>query len=144
VRNSPFHVLVNPGLPSASTSTHNIRSTSIRSKTLSRDRMELRVIPLDRFNNSLANARGYAVSINGDGPFSLVSPSFSYAYKVPKNYAGELTFNFMLDGEEIYNSPITVVVASTPILFLTILLAPLGVLLLIGLRTFASERWARL
>ena len=101
-----FGLDVFPSVPDAPSSTHNIKAgTELVSET--EQLLDLRVFPKDEFNNTVTGAKGYAVSVNGGGNFSLTAPDFSIEARIG-DFAGDVTLSFTLDGVDIENSPITI------------------------------------
>jgi hypothetical protein len=86
IAGSPLNFDVLAGTADAASSTHNIVFDEFESRKSADVELELRVDPFDQFNNTLPTATGYAVSINGGKPISLVAPLFSYTYMVPQRY----------------------------------------------------------
>jgi len=104
---SPFNFDVKPAAADVATTTHNIKAGSgrVSSKEVLE---ELRLLPKDQYNNTITDATGYAVSINGGPPIPLLCPDFSYTHSIPKGFEGELVLNFTLDGEYVKDSPVTI------------------------------------
>ena len=99
IKGSPFRFDVKPGAEHAATSTH---TTNVGAESL-----ELRVFPKDEFNNTVTDATGYIVSIDGGDDIPLSAPDFSHTHAVKE---GSFELSFKLDGVDIQNSPVKVVV----------------------------------
>ena len=74
IKSNPFRFDVKAGTPSALASTHAISEGS--------ESLELRVFPKDKFNNTITDATGYCVSIDGGGDIPLIAPDFFHAHAV--------------------------------------------------------------
>ncbi|GMI36373.1 hypothetical protein TeGR_g6611, partial [Tetraparma gracilis] len=111
VADSPISFDVIPAEPDAASSSHNIDFESFESRKSGAAELETRVMPLDMFNNTVPAAQGFAVTIDGGEPVSLVGPAFSYTYMVPAGLSKALKVSFTLDGEEISGSPVFIDVA---------------------------------
>ncbi|GMI29339.1 hypothetical protein TeGR_g10913 [Tetraparma gracilis] len=109
ISNSPATFQVLPDVPDASTSTHNVGFTTFDSATDAT--IELRAAPLDRFNNTVSDATGFAVTINDEPPTPLPPPAYASSYEIPAGSTETLTLSFTYNGEEIANSPVTVEIA---------------------------------
>jgi hypothetical protein len=108
VRASPLAVDVLASSPDAASSTHNVDFKTFVSRKTGTTSLELVARPIDRFNNTLPTATGYAVAINGDDPLPLLPPSFSHTHVIPKWYSSSLLLSFTYNGIDIANSPVTV------------------------------------
>ena len=112
IKGNPFRFDVKPDAPDAATSAHNIvNGAKLDSRSLHTVSLELRVTPLDKFNNTITDATGYAVSIDGDDDVALSAPDFSYTLTIEEGFEGSISLSFTLNGEDIKNSPTTISVA---------------------------------
>jgi len=103
-----FGLDVSPSAPDAPSSTHGIKAgTELVSEK--EQLLDLRVFPKDKFDNTITDATGYAVVINGGSDFPLTAPDFSIEAEIG-DFAGDVTLSFTLDGVDIKNSPITIAV----------------------------------
>ncbi|GMI30323.1 hypothetical protein TeGR_g14635 [Tetraparma gracilis] len=109
ISNSPATFQVLPDVPDASTSTHNVGFTTFNSAADAT--IELRAAPFDRYNNTVSDATGFAVTINDEPPTPLPPPAYASSYEIPAGSTETLTLSFTYNGEEIANSPVTVEVA---------------------------------
>jgi hypothetical protein len=128
---SPFTIDVVPGAPDRTVTTHNIQGSKkeIDSTSASGGFLELIVDPMDRFGNSVPDATGFAVTINGVETHNLTeSLEFTHKHPVFVLSASDIELSFTLDGEEIAGSPVIVKVFPTSAINFAI---GLGVALLI-------------
>jgi hypothetical protein len=135
-----------PAEPDAASSSHNIDFESFESRKSGAAELETRVMPLDRFNNTVPGAQGFAVTIDGGEPVPLVGPAFSYTYMVPAGLSKALKVSFTLDGEEISGSPVFIDVApDNTVLYLGVTLSLLVLLALVVsiYQRFCSSRIER-
>jgi len=100
IKGNPFRFDVLPAAASADRSEHNIKAGTelVSKKELV---VDLRVFPKDAFNNTIAEAAGYAVRIDGGGEIALTAPDFEYEHVIEAGFEGSVEFVFTLNGEEI-------------------------------------------
>jgi len=51
-----------------------------------------------QFGNTITDALGYAVSINGQDDIPLIAPDFSYTHSIEAGYEGEIELSVTLGG----------------------------------------------
>ena len=100
------------------------------------------MFPKDEFGNTITDATGYAVSIDGDDAIPLPAPDFSYTLTIEEGFEGSISLSFTLNGEDIKNSPTTISVAPD---LLPLVLEVIGGVLAFALVAFGCfYRYSRL
>ena len=107
IEGNPFHFDVKSAAPSATTSEHLVSKEE--------EVLELRVLPKDQFGNTITDATGYAVSIDGGDDIELRAPYFSHTYSIPQGFKGEISLAFTLNEERIHGSPFTISVEAAAV-----------------------------
>jgi hypothetical protein len=131
IKDSPISFDVRPGPPSEFYSRHNLEDFGVVDSS-DFTSIEMRVLPLDGYNNTISAAAGFAVKINEGEPIPLLAPTYgvrarqpfcpctssnsllcrySYEHEFEPEWEGTLTLSFTLDGKDIKNSPVIVEVA---------------------------------
>ena len=141
IKGSPFNFDVKPSDPDAASSTHNIDIGDDTGLVSFKERfLDLRVFPKDRFNNTITDATGYAVSIDGALPTVLAAPEFSHSYTIPADYKGDIEVAFTLNGTNIKGSPVIIKVAPADIIKTEIAAIAFGVLALVSLVLYGRQK----
>jgi hypothetical protein len=117
VAGSPFNFEVLPAEADADASTHNIDASEAVDSSATTS-LKLIVSPFDRFNNSVLDARGFAVRVNGGEPELLQPPAYSFLLPIATGSFDDIHLNFTLNGEEIANSPVTLSVTAHSLIYL--------------------------
>jgi hypothetical protein len=134
---------------------HNLDRRSLDSSKAADLSLALTVKTFDRYSNpTFSDASSLTVKINSEPEIPLVPPDYSAVYEIARDSSTDLEISFLLDGEHIADSPVTVTVEPDTALETTITIAAsVGSCLLLAIlagtlffkrkQRFAQEELAR-
>lgn len=134
---------------------HNLDRRSLDSSKAADLSLALTVKTFDRYSNpTFPDTSSLTVKINSEPEIPLVPPDYSAVYEIAPDSSTDLEISFLLDGEHIADSPVTVTVKPDKTLETTITIAAsVGSCLLLAIlagtlffkrkQRFAQEELAR-